>query len=43
MPFEPPDFVEINMDAELTAYCDDVATDAVPEEEADTRTCESGS
>jgi hypothetical protein len=43
MLFEPPDFVEIDMDAELAAYCDDVAAHAAPEEEDDARTCESGS
>jgi hypothetical protein len=42
MHWDPPDFVEIAMDAELTAYCEDVAPEP-PTEEDDARACESAS
>ena len=42
MPWEPPAFEEIRMDAEFTAYCDDLEeTEAVSEDVA--RPCESAS
>ena len=43
MDWERPAFAEIKMDAEFSAYCDDLE-DAVPTEHADSRpSCESAS
>jgi hypothetical protein len=34
MPWEPPRFDEIKMDAELSAYCDDVEEESTAHESA---------
>ena len=43
MTWEPPVFEEIKMDAELTAYCDDVELATAPEPPAPPAACDSAS
>jgi hypothetical protein len=43
MHWEPPAFEEIKMDAELTAYCEDLDADVAPPDDAGDRACGSTS